>query len=161
MVLNRSTTPRARNHLARWPFVPLLDRKGAISKTTLDRDWLPLNCGIPQCPREGFVMNQAGPQPGPHKQQANVTAADLTQRAVHRRAVDAAIWGMPAVNYELMYHEMVGKLEGRYNQIVYWSRLLDWKNQTLTPHSHLYPQRAVARSLIADSRTANERWRLS
>jgi hypothetical protein len=79
-------------------------------------------------------MNQAGPQPGPHKQQANVTAADLTQRAVHRRAVDAAIWGMPAVNYELMYHEMVGKLEGRYNQIVYWSRLLDWKNQTLTPN---------------------------
>jgi hypothetical protein len=48
--------------------------------------------------------------------------------------VEAAIWGMPAVNYELMYQEVVGKLGGRCNQIVYWSRLLDWKNQTLTPN---------------------------
>src|SRR5215510_6942487 len=41
---------------------------------------------------------------------------------------------MPAVNYELMYQEMVRKLKGGFNQIVYWSRLLDWKNQTLTPN---------------------------
>jgi hypothetical protein len=36
---------------------------------------------------------------------------------------------MPAVNYDLMCQEML-KLGGRPNQIVYWSRLPDWKNQT-------------------------------
>src|SRR5262245_616568 len=41
---------------------------------------------------------------------------------------------MPAVNYELMYQEMVRKLKGGFNQILYWSHLLDSKNQTLTPN---------------------------
>jgi hypothetical protein len=33
-----------------------------------------------------------------------------------------------------MYQEMVRKVNGDYNQILYWSRLLDWKSQTLTPN---------------------------
>ena len=41
------------------------------------------------------------------------TAAELAERAIHRRAVEAAIWGMPAVNYHLMYQEMVDKVQGR------------------------------------------------
>ena len=41
---------------------------------------------------------------------------------------------MPAVNYHLMYQEMVNKVKGGFNQVLYWSRLLDWKNQTLTPN---------------------------
>jgi len=53
---------------------------------------------------------------------------------MHRRAVEAAIWGMAAVNYQLMFQEMVQKCKGDFNQIVYWPRLLDWKNQTLTPN---------------------------
>jgi hypothetical protein len=64
----------------------------------------------------------------------NYSFADLRKRAIQRRAVEAAIWGMPAVNYYLMYQEMVNKLEGCFNQVLYWSRLLDWKNQTLTPN---------------------------
>jgi hypothetical protein len=60
-------------------------------------------------------------------------SADLAERMVQGRAVEAVIWGMPAVNYDLMYQEMV-KLGGKPNQIVYWSHLLDWKNQTLTPN---------------------------
>jgi hypothetical protein len=40
---------------------------------------------------------------------------------------------MPAVNFDLMYQAMV-KLGGRDNQIVFWSKLPDWKNQTLTPN---------------------------
>ena len=62
------------------------------------------------------------------------TSSELSERAIYRRAVEAAIWGMAAVNYHLMYQEMVDKVKGRFNQIVYWSRLLDWKNQTLTPN---------------------------
>ena len=44
------------------------------------------------------------------------------------------IWGMPAVNFKLMYQAMVRETKGGFNQIVYWSRLPDWKNQTLTPN---------------------------
>jgi hypothetical protein len=43
-------------------------------------------------------------------------------------------WGMPAVNSDLMYQAMAREAKGGWNQIVYWSRLLDWKNQTLTPN---------------------------
>jgi hypothetical protein len=62
-----------------------------------------------------------------------LSADDLARRTVERRAVEAVIWGMPAVNYDLMLQEML-KLGGKANQIVYWSRLPDWKNQTLTPN---------------------------
>ena len=49
---------------------------------------------------------------------------------------------MPAVNYHLMYQEMVNKVGGGFNQVLSWSKLLDWKNQTLTPNPdviHLMP----------------------
>jgi hypothetical protein len=63
-----------------------------------------------------------------------LTPTQLAERTVHRRAVEAVIWGMPIVNYDLMYQAMVGETKGAFNQIVYWSRLPDWKNQTLTPN---------------------------
>ena len=62
------------------------------------------------------------------------TPAQLQERTLHRRAIEAAIWGMPAVNYDAMYQALVRDAKGASNQIVYWSRLLDWKNQTLTPN---------------------------
>jgi hypothetical protein len=59
---------------------------------------------------------------------------DLLQGTIERRAAEAVIWGMPAVNYDLMYQAMVREAKGAFNQIVYWSCLSDWKNQTLTPN---------------------------
>jgi hypothetical protein len=61
-------------------------------------------------------------------------ATDPAARAIYRRAVEAVVWGMPAVNTDLMYQAMARETKGKWNQIVYWSRLLDWKNQTLTPN---------------------------
>jgi hypothetical protein len=61
------------------------------------------------------------------------SAQDLIRRTIERRGVEAVIWGMPAVNTELMVQAM-RNLGGKPNQIVYWSGLLDWKNQTLTPN---------------------------
>jgi len=61
------------------------------------------------------------------------TPAELTARTIHRRGVEAAIWGMPIVNFDLMYQAMA-RINGSFNQVVYWSRLPDWKNQTLTPN---------------------------
>jgi hypothetical protein len=59
---------------------------------------------------------------------------DLARRAVERRAVEAVIWGMPAVNADLMLQEMLRKTTAKVNEIVYWSRPVNWKNQTLTPN---------------------------
>jgi hypothetical protein len=59
--------------------------------------------------------------------------ADLARRALSRRAVEAVIWGMPVVNYDLMLQASV-RAGGGFNQIIYWSRLPDWKIQTLTPN---------------------------
>ncbi|MEJ1963514.1 MAG: DUF1254 domain-containing protein [Gammaproteobacteria bacterium] len=62
------------------------------------------------------------------------SAAELAERTLHRRAVEAVIWGIPAVNYDLMFQSMVRDARGDVNQILYWSRLSDWKNQFLTPN---------------------------
>ena len=62
------------------------------------------------------------------------SAEDLARRSIERRAVEAVNWGMSAVNYDLMLQEMLNKTEGKVNQVVYWSRPLDWHNQTLTPN---------------------------
>ena len=64
---------------------------------------------------------------------ASLTMQELAQRTVERRAVEAVIWGIPAVNYDLMLQE-AEKTGGKVNEIVYWSRPLDWHNQTLTPN---------------------------
>jgi hypothetical protein len=65
---------------------------------------------------------------------ADPSAADLAQGTIERRATEAAIWGMPAVNYDLMLQEMLTKTAGKVNQVIYWGRPLDWRNQTLTPN---------------------------
>jgi hypothetical protein len=60
--------------------------------------------------------------------------AELIERTIGRRAVEAVIWGMPAVNYDLMYQAAVREVRADFNQVIYWSRLPDWKIQTLTPN---------------------------
>lgn len=65
--------------------------------------------------------------------QAAGTASELSQRMTERRAIEAVIWGMPAVNYDRMFQAARAAGAGP-NQIVYWSRPFGWKNQTLTPN---------------------------
>jgi hypothetical protein len=67
-------------------------------------------------------------------QAQSFSAEDLARRTIERRAIEAIIWGMPAVNYDLMLQEMLNKTAGKVNQVVYWGRPLDWHNQTLTPN---------------------------
>lgn len=68
---------------------------------------------------------------------AGVAAAQTPppqDQLVRSRAVEAVIWGMPAVNYDLMLQEMLTKTNGKVGQVIYWGRPLDSKNQTLTPN---------------------------
>jgi hypothetical protein len=63
-----------------------------------------------------------------------LSAGNLTQGTVERRAVEAVIWGMPAVNTDLMLQEMLSKTKAKVDQVVYWGRPMEWHNQTLTPN---------------------------
>ena len=65
---------------------------------------------------------------------ADQASDEIARRSIERRAVEAVIWGMPAVNYDLMLQEMLNKTSAKENEIVYWSKPVDWKNQTLTPN---------------------------
>jgi hypothetical protein len=77
----------------------------------------------------GLAMNDLATQA-----LAQQTRVDqVAERALNRRAIEAVVWGMPAVNAQLMF-DAAEKAGGDFNQIVYWSRPLTWKNQTLTPN---------------------------
>ncbi|MDF3881838.1 DUF1254 domain-containing protein [Cupriavidus basilensis] len=65
-----------------------------------------------------------------------LSAEALHQRTIERRAVELAIWGIPAVNYDAVYQAMV-RANGHTNQIAYWSRPSNWKSQLLTPNSEV------------------------
>jgi hypothetical protein len=77
------------------------------------------------------ILASAWAAPAPAQ---NFSAEDLTLRTIERRAVEAVIWGMPAVNTDLMLQEMLNKTDAKIGQVVYWGRPLDWHNQTLTPN---------------------------
>jgi hypothetical protein len=57
----------------------------------------------------------------------------VEDRVMTSRATQAVIWAMPAVNTDLMLQAAL-KTGAKENEIVYWSRPVDWRNQTLTPN---------------------------
>lgn len=62
---------------------------------------------------------------------------ELAERTLRRRAVEAAIWGMPIVSVEAMRQAFLR--EGQYGDILYFSKPADWKFQVTTPNaSSLY-----------------------
>jgi len=60
-------------------------------------------------------------------------APSADDRLLQSRAAEAVIWAMPAVNTDLMLQAAL-RAGARENEIVYWSRPLGWRNQTLTPN---------------------------
>jgi hypothetical protein len=71
-----------------------------------------------------------------HAQQSHPASfREIERQLLQHRAIEAVIWGMPAVNRDLMYQAMLRETKARDNQMLYWSRLVDWKTQTLTPNT--------------------------
>jgi hypothetical protein len=67
-----------------------------------------------------------------------LTPVELTRNAVYRRAVEAAIWGIPLVNVDSM-RQPYFQAGARYNDCIFWSEPNTWMNQTATPnHSTNY-----------------------
>ena len=62
---------------------------------------------------------------------------ELAKRTVHRRAVEAAIWGQPALTFDAIRQAYFREGKAKYNDVVWWPKGADWKNQTLTPNTSL------------------------
>jgi hypothetical protein len=60
---------------------------------------------------------------------------DLARRTVERRAVEAAIWGMPLVNTDAMRQAYFRDVGAKYNDICYFSKPQNWKFQVTTPNA--------------------------
>ena len=70
---------------------------------------------------------------------ATFSAVELQRRRLHRRAVEAAIWGLPLVSVEAMRQAFFRDAGANYGDIAYFSKPADWRFQTTTPNaSSLY-----------------------
>jgi hypothetical protein len=63
-----------------------------------------------------------------------MTPDELAEKTLHRRGVEAAIWGMPIVSFDAMRRGFFG-VGAQYGDIVYFSRPADWRFQLTTPNS--------------------------
>jgi hypothetical protein len=77
----------------------------------------------------GLVGNTA------HAQPATLSSSGLHRRTLERRAVEAAIWGMPLVNSDAMRQAFLRDAQATYGDLVFWSRPGRWKLQGLTPNT--------------------------
>src|ERR1700744_6420398 len=81
-------------------------------------------------------MKERGAAPLASTNPQSFSSGDLARRTIERRAVEAVIWGTPAVDFDVMYQAMVrdAKSGEGSNKIVYWAPLFDWQNQMLPPN---------------------------
>ena len=63
------------------------------------------------------------------------TPAELEQRTLGRRAIEAAIWGMPLVNFDAMRQAYFRDAQAHYNDVIYLSQPANWKFQVTTPNN--------------------------
>ena len=66
-------------------------------------------------------------------QAADTTPDQANNKLIESRAVEAVLWGMPAVNYGLMLQEMLTKTKGKVGEVIYWGRPLDSSVLDLSP----------------------------
>ncbi len=60
--------------------------------------------------------------------------ADVHDRMTYHRAIDAAVWAMPLMNYKF-YRDALAAAGVGPNDIGYFSKLQDWRFQTATPNN--------------------------
>jgi hypothetical protein len=65
----------------------------------------------------------------------SLSTEELAQRTVARRAVEAAIWGMPLVNTDAMRQAYFRDAGAKYNDICFFSKPADWRYQVTTPNA--------------------------
>jgi hypothetical protein len=69
----------------------------------------------------------------------SMSSEEMAKRTLERRAVEAAIWGMPIVSVDAMRQAFFRDAGAKYGDIVYLSKPADWRLQITTPNaSSLY-----------------------
>lgn len=98
-------------------------------------------------PRDGERTRRARAKPAPppaypapaSTRPREFSNTELADRTRYRRAVEAAIWGMPIVAFDAMREAFVRDAGARFNDVCYLSTPADWKLQFTTPNaSSLY-----------------------
>jgi len=60
----------------------------------------------------------------------SLSPAGLERRTIERRAVEVAIWGIPVVAIDAIRQGFLRDMQARFNDIVYYRLLPDWRFQT-------------------------------
>ena len=60
------------------------------------------------------------------------TVADVKDRMVERRAIEAAVWGMPIVNFQAMRDGLKKDAGVGFNDVAYNSKVQTWRLRTTT-----------------------------
>ena len=66
------------------------------------------------------------------------TPEQLARNTFHRRAVEAAIWGMPLVSVDVMREAFFRDAGAKDGDIVFFSKPSDWRFQFTTPNASTY-----------------------
>ena len=77
----------------------------------------------------GLLLTQANAQ-----NTKPLTTEELASHTIHRRAVDAVIWGLPLVGEDAVKQAAFRDGKANYNDIVWWPKGGGWKNQSPTPN---------------------------
>jgi len=67
-------------------------------------------------------------------QEFDLIKADVHDRMFYHRAIDAAVWAMPLMNFKF-YRDALADAGVGPNDIGYFSKLQDWRFQTATPNN--------------------------
>jgi hypothetical protein len=68
----------------------------------------------------------------PSTAEKRVSSEELAKGTIHRRAVDAVIWGQPTVSFDAMRQAYFRDAKAKYNDVIWWPNGAGWKNQSLT-----------------------------
>lgn len=86
------------------------------------------------CKRTPENRTTAG-NPAVGDQTHSLSSEDLSRNTVRRRAVEAAIWGMPLVSVDAMRQAYFRDAGAKYNDILYFAKPADWRFQFTTPNA--------------------------
>ena len=65
--------------------------------------------------------------------------SSLEDRTVHRRAIELAIWGMPAVSMAAIRASLKRDLDADFGDVIYFSKVMEPRHEFLTAKAWVMP----------------------
>ena len=84
-----------------------------------------------------------------------LTPKELVNRTVHRRAVDAAIWGIPILNFDAMRQAYFRDAKAKYNDIIWWPKGSGEQRTSRSPSTRVF---ATCTSSATHGKTVLSLW---